>query len=170
MRNILILLLIGSLNVIIADVLKECSDESNCSIKKEKSFEMIHGISLRTLNVNTDNVDTSTTRKAYNNRVNASFYNVKFTSDIDLYDLTGELGKIQNTSLAYKDDTTNLQSGYQINALYLTIDLGDYISLYGGSIPFKGGRFSEIKDPTINGGNGLAIINNQVYSSGFISP
>jgi hypothetical protein len=144
-------------------------ENTDCE-NKVFSYEVIQSLSLRNENVFTsDSVDNiSTTRKAYSNKINAYLYNFEVHTDIDLYDINNAPDKLQNISLPF-DKEANLESGYQINSLYAVINLGDNISLYHGSIPFKGGKFSEIKDPTVNGGNGLSIINNQVYSSDFVS-
>ena len=149
-----------------------CTDNSCNDI----NVEWDNSVALRTFEVQADYPVTNSedgqfsTRRSFNNRFYVKAYGIaEVHSDIDLYDITRPLGKVHNISLAYEDSKTYLQTGYQINSLYATVNIGDHVSLYHGAIPFKGGRFSEIKDPTINGGNGLAIINNQVYSSNFIS-
>lgn len=145
-----------------------CPLDSNSS---QLDISVDQGLALRTFTLNGDFESDNLTaiRTSYNNRIEAKIYNIGIHSDIDIYDINRPLGKLHNVSLAFEDAETNLQTGYQINALYLSLELGDNFTLYHGAIPFKGGRFSEIKDPTINGGNGLAIINNQVYSSDFVS-
>lgn len=94
--------------------------------------------------------------------------NVEVDYDIELYQFSSVPGKFENISLPF-DKKNNIQ----INSLYSKTSTDETkhgeLSLYYGLIPFKGGRFSEIKNPNINGGNGLAIINNQVYSSLFLS-
>lgn len=88
--------------------------------------------------------------------------------DIEGYTFSKNPDKIENISLPFK-----YKSGIQINSLYTKLHAPVYedneLSLYYGAIPFRGGRFSEIKTPNISGGNGLAIINNQVYDSLFLS-
>jgi len=133
--------------------------------------EFENSVTIRSIHVDADNgvnkeYDTYT-RKSFNNRITVESKYLELHSDIDLYHINNSLGDLKNISLPYNGDT-NLESGYQVNVLYSTINIGDF-SWYHGAIPFKGGRFSEIKDPTVNGGNGLAIINNQVYLSDFVS-
>lgn len=151
----------------------QACETSDCSRTESDSFKfnMTHGLSLRSFTLNSDiESDNGTaTRRAYNNRTETDYRGLSVFTDIDLYSITSALSKLHNVSLNYEDKETHLQSGYQINSLYLSLDLTDNITLYHGSMPFKGGRFSEIKDPTVNGGNGLAVINNQVYSSNFVS-
>jgi len=144
----------------------------DCDFKED--IEIQNSAAIRTIQTETGNSedDIFSTRYSYNNRIEVNFKElglpVSLYSDIDLYSITNAPGKVKNISLPY-DKETNLESGFQINSLYLKANLGEYFSYYHGTVPFKGGRFSEIKDPTINGGNGLAIINNQVYSSDFVS-
>jgi hypothetical protein len=94
--------------------------------------------------------------------------NVEVDYDIELYRFSSIPGKFENISLPFAK-----KSDIQINSLYSKISTDETkyggLSIYYGIIPFKGGRFSEIKNPNINGGNGLAIINNQVYSSLFLA-
>lgn len=158
--------------LLLASIAYGCQDNA-CG---DYLLDIENSVALRTFQMNADypvaNSEDSqiSTRRSFNNRINIKAYDLfEVHSDIDLYDITRPLGKVHNVSLAYEDSTTKLQTGYQINALYATLNLTESVSLYHGAIPFKGGRFSEIKDPTINGGNGLAIISNQVYSSDFIS-
>jgi hypothetical protein len=108
-------------------------------------------------------VDLTTVRKSIGNKTNISYKNVGTYSDLEYYDINNPQDGIGNISLPFND----LSQGYQVNALYFSVTDGDF-TWYHGAIPFKGGRFAEIKDPTVNGGNGLAIINNQVYLSDFL--
>lgn len=133
------------------------------------AIEVENSIALRTVNTYTENEESNVfmARKSFNNKVTVNLPHLKIQSDIDLYDINNPQDKVQNISLPYIGGA-NLEEGYQINALYATLHYEGF-AYHHGSIPFKGGRFSEIKDPTVNGGNGLAIINNQVYSSDFVS-
>lgn len=159
-----------TLILILSAILFGC--DNNCS---NSVFSMNHGVYLKTETYYTEeSKDNSISQKyAYNNRVDVNYKFAEFHSDIELYKIKDEPDKMKNISLPYIDKSssnkTDLEENFQINSLYGVINLGDYVSIYHGAIPFRGGKFSEIKDQTVNGGNGLPIINNQVYTSDFVS-
>lgn len=114
-------------------------------------------------------IDLTTLRKSISNISTLTLPYVTVHSDLEYYWLNNPQDGIGNISLPFVDKNlgTDLAQGYQINALYSAITVSDF-TWYHGAVPFKGGRFEEIKNPTVNGGNGLAIINNQVYISDFL--
>jgi hypothetical protein len=139
----------------------------DCNIIKENVyFETENSIAYRTQNTIFGDENDFSSRTSFNNRINLKLYNVTFDSDIDLYSISNPNSNLHNISVSYGDE---MDKTYQINSLNISLNINEYITLYHGVIPFRGGKFAEIKDPTVNGGNGLPILQNQTYMSDFIS-
>ena len=77
--------------------------------------------------------------------------------DVELYSFSSIPKPHRSISISYSEEQ---KSGYQINSLYAKQNIGDF-STYVGVMPFRGGRFSEMKDPLTNGGNSMPIISSQ---------
>lgn len=89
----------------------------------------------------------------------------RLTVDLDLeaFQLSKEVGNYKNISLAYEKELD-----VQINTIMLSYK-NDYFVTHVGFVPFRGSRFSELKNPKRNGGNGIELITDQVFYGGFLS-
>lgn len=86
-----------------------------------------------------------------------------FDVDIEAFHNTKEMDKHKNISLKYQK-----QDDIQINSLMISYIEEDYC-LYGGAISFRGSKFSELKNPLRNGGNGIELLSDQVFYGVFSS-
>jgi len=101
-------------------------------------------------------------RVAWDFNVRAEYYHFGLDIDVEAFHHNKEIPDYKNVSLGYKK-----RNDLQINSIMLSHKYKD-ISVYGGFIPFRGGKFSEIQEPSKHGGNGIELLIDQVFLGSFL--
>lgn len=156
-KMILIYFILIYNNLVMGEEIKNIYPDSYMILKNETIY----------LNANSKYLDMSDriNRTSLNYLSHTVNENYELDMDILVYKHSNNYDKFKNISLDYEN-----KKGIQVNTFMISKNIYPDITIHAGVIPFRGGRFSEIKLAEYeNRGNGIELIINQAMPGTFLS-